>query len=263
MVGFAMALGGAMKGYGNATLDKMKADALAKREEALAQANFERQRILAGEARQFQTQQDESQRAFTREENEKGRAADQAYRDRSLGLEEQRVRLAQEQSGDVVQTEDGPAVRRGTTVEPITDKDGNRVRLQTTGKEKPADIATAEWLITNGVAKDPTEAFQLIKQGVKADATPAEVEKMVEAATKAEIDAGAVGADEIDAAREKNRARIEKVLGISKPDDGIKRTGGSSGTKENPAEVNNRSDWEKLPSGTFFTGPDGVLRTKP
>lgn len=217
MVGFAMALGGAMKGYGNATLDKMKAEALAKREEALAQANFERQRILAGEARQFQSEQDQAQRAFTQAENEKNRAADQAYRDRSLSLEEQRIRLAEEQSGDVVQTESGPGVRRGTTVAPLTDKDGKPVKLAGTTKGKPADVATAEWLISNGVAKDATDAFRLIKQGVKADVSPAEVEKMVETATKTELDGRfGVSPEEVQKIRENNRQRIEKNLGIVK-----------------------------------------------
>jgi len=217
MVGFAMALGGAMKGYGNATLDKMKADALAKREEALSQANFERQRVLAGEARQFQTEQDQAQRSFTQAENDKNRAADQAYRDKSLAQEEERIRLAKEQSGDVVQTETGPGLRRGTTVEPITDKDGKPVKLAGTAKDKPADVATAEWLITNGVAKDATDAFRLIKQGVKADVAPAEIEKMVETATKTELDGRfGVSPEEVQQIREQNRTRIEKNLGIVK-----------------------------------------------
>jgi multidrug efflux pump subunit AcrA (membrane-fusion protein) len=217
MVGFAMILGGAAKGYGEATLDKLKADALAKREEALSQANFERQRILAGEARQFQVQQDESQRAFTREENDKNRAADQAYRDRSTALEEQRIKLAQEQSGDIVQTETGPGLRRGTIVEPLTDKDGKPVKLAGTTKDKPADVATAEWLIQNNVAKDATDAFRLIKQGVKADVSPAEVEKMVETATKTELDGRfGVSPEEVQKIRDNNRQRIERNLGITK-----------------------------------------------
>lgn len=209
MAGFAMALGGALKGYGNATLDKLKADALAKREEALAQANFERQRVLAGEARQFQTQQDEAQRAFTREENEKSRSADADYRRQSLDLDRRRVDIAERDSGEVMQTPDGPVLRRGATAEPVVDENGNRVKTLSAGKDKPADIQSAEWLIQNGVAKDATEAFQLIKQGVKADPNPADIEKMVETATKTELDGRfGVSPEEVKQIREQNRARI-------------------------------------------------------
>lgn len=217
MAGFAMALGGALKGYGNATLDKLKADALAKREEALAQANFERQRVLAGEARQFETAENEKARTAQIAEKEKDRAADQQYRESSLDIQRQELDLRRQQTGDVVQTETGPGLRRGATVEPLVDTQGKPVKLAGTTKDKPADVATAEWLITNNVAKDATDAFRLIKQGVKAEVSPAEVEKMVETATKTELDGRfGVSPEEVQKIRDNNRARIEKNLGITK-----------------------------------------------
>lgn len=243
MSGFLMALGGAMKGYGSATLDQMKADALAKREEALAQAKFERERLLAADTRRFQSAEDQKQRDFTGEQNdkqrafttaekEKDRAADTDYRTKSLDIQRQELDLKKQEAGDLIQTDQGPMLRRGTTASPITAEDGSTVKVTTTAKDKPADVATAEWLIQNKVAKDPTDAYRLIKQGVKADVAPAEVEKMAETATKNEFDGSYLkpSAEEYQAARDRNRARIEKNLGLDQKQDEPKAAADSAKT---------------------------------
>lgn len=240
--GFMMALGGALKGYGDATLDQMKADALAKREEALSQANFERQRLLAADTRQFQADeaqkqrdftagQDDKQRAFSTSEKEKDRAADTDYRTKSLDIQRQELDLKKQEAGDLIQTDQGPMLRRGTTAEPIKSADGTTIKVTATDKDKPADIATAEWLIQKGVAKNYEDAWTKVKQGVKADVQPADVEKMVETATKTELDGKfGVSEDEIQSIREKNRARIEKNLGLSQQKNGKPASGDQAST---------------------------------
>lgn len=240
--GFMMALGGALQGYGNATLDQMKADALAKREEALAQAQFERQRLLAADTRQFQADEaqkqrefqsgeEQKQRDFTISENDKNRSADQTYRQQTIDLQKRTADRADQDAGDVMQTSDGPVLRRGSTVTPITDDKGNRVKTMTIDKDKPADIATAEWLIQKGVAKDYEDAWQKVKQGVKADPQPADIEKMVETATKTEIDGKfGISPEEVEATRERNRARIMRNLNVSEQKNGKPASGDQAST---------------------------------
>lgn len=153
----------------------------------------------------------------TRAENAKNREADQQYRNDTLDIQRRAADRADRESGDLIQTQDGPMLRRGTTAEPIVGQDGKPVKMIAPSKDNPADVVTMEYLITKGVAKDHNDAWNKVKQGVKADPQPSDVEKMVEAATKTEV-AGQFGlsSEKIQEIREKNRARITQNLGVDK-----------------------------------------------
>lgn len=231
--GLMMALGGALKGYGDATLDQLKEEAKAKREEALANAQFERQRALAADTRQFQSEEAQKQRDFTMGENEKNRieaektrADTQSYRDKSINIQQQELDLKKQGAGELKDTPDGPVRILGSTAEPITDEAGNRIKTLTTAKERPADVVTMEYLIQKGVAKNYDDAWNKVKQGVKADPQPADVEKMVEQATKTETQ-GQFGlkSEDIQKIRDSNRERIMKNLNVGQQQNQPQSTG--------------------------------------
>lgn len=246
--GLLMALGGAMKGYGDATLDELKEAAKAKREEALADAQFERQRALAADTRQFQSDETQKQRDFSMGENEKSRAesaknreSDEAFRRDTLEIQRRTADRADRDSGDLIQTQDGPMVRRGTTAEPVVGKDGKPVKIMSPSKDNPADVVTMEYLITKGVAKDYDDAWTKVKQGVNPQAEPADVERMVETATKTELDGKfGVSKEEIQKTREENRARIMKNLGMDKQQG--QSSGPSSGDTDKDAFIKQSID---------------------
>lgn len=105
------------------------------------------------------------QRDATRRQHETSeRLASQDYesgRDRAKWARED------ETAGDLHTAEDGSVVRvhkgKGSTV---TGPDGKPLRLRQTPKDgsTPADVATAEWLIRQGVAKDATEAWDKVRR---------------------------------------------------------------------------------------------------
>lgn len=229
--GFLMALGGALQGYGSATFDQLKAEALAKREEALSQAKFERERLLAADTRQFESGEKQKQRDFEADENAKTRADTADYRSKSLDLQNQELELKRKTSGNVLQTPDGPVYQNGDKAVPITDDKGERVKTLLTDKDKPADVVTMEYLIQKGIAKDYEDAWQKVKQGVKADPQPADIEKMVETATKTEIDGKfGISPEEVEATRERNRARIMRNLNVSDQKNGKPASGDQAST---------------------------------
>lgn len=155
MAGLGMIFGGMAKGYGDGLVEQAKA----KREEALAQLKFERDRQLAGEARSFQAEQDEKTRAFQSNENALTRSADADYRNKSLGLQERTLSLQEQNSGEVLKGTDGDYVRRGTTAVPITDEAGNRISQRT---ETVRDLTPAE---KEARGLDPKKPYQVDQTG--------------------------------------------------------------------------------------------------
>jgi hypothetical protein len=55
----------------------------------------------------------------------------------------------------------------------------------------------------------------------------------------------------------------DKIFGSNSPQSDGQPALGAQGTTTNPYRVSSREDVEKLPSGAFFMGRDGVLRSKP
>lgn len=147
LLGFALA--GAATGAGQG----MIAEARAKREAAME--DLRNQRLMAREDRQFDRQTQLQDRQFDRQD---------ARDERQWSRQQERDAMS---GGDLIRLEDGTtAVRRGGTVAPLTDSEGNPVNVAQTGSDRapPADVATAEWLINQGVASDPADAWRLVRQ---------------------------------------------------------------------------------------------------
>lgn len=114
--------------------------------------------------RDFQGGEADEARDFTGRQNDKERQhqSDEKMLDRDTTVtENDKTRKA---NAEIVTGEDGTNyVREGDTVKPLTDKDGKPVKLAGAAKDKPAEVATAEWLVQNGVATDAASAWKLVR----------------------------------------------------------------------------------------------------
>lgn len=155
MVGFGMILGAAASGWSNAELDEIKEQRKARLEELDRQYKADE----AEKDRQFRKTEGQTDREasrenlrnsqeFTRSENEKNRAA----------------------NGDLITTDTGDTmVRVGDRATPLKDAEtGKTVRAAAKSTDKPAEVATAEWLVQQGVAKDSDQAWKMVR-GARTD----------------------------------------------------------------------------------------------
>lgn len=131
--GAGFVLGGALKGVGDAWMK----DIMASREEARdAIAN---DRLVARE---------EADRAFRASEGEKNRQAQR------------------ENQGQYATGAGGETYRlQGDKATPVTGPDGKPIKglgTKSTGQD-PADIKTANWLMQNGIAKNPKDAWEIVR----------------------------------------------------------------------------------------------------
>lgn len=199
LLGFLAA--GAVKGAG----DGIVAEARARREAAIAE--LEHSRLVGREQadRDFRSREAAIDRDFRASEAAKGRAA---------SAEENRLSRM-----DTITAEDGTTmIRDGDSVRPLKGEDGKPVKVMGTSKDsKTADISTAEWLIKNGVAADPAEAFRMVRSAREGQTTAADIEKMVETAVKTDIGDSFTPPDpaEVDALRTRHRERLMKNLGLT------------------------------------------------
>ena len=139
---FAYALGGALQGFGGG----LKEQAIAKREAALA--DLANQRLV---------QREEADRAFRREEGERSRLfeSEQHRMNREFQLDSRQ--------GDLIDMGDGKfGVRKGSTVEPLVDTEGNPAAVNKktgrwmTAEEKQdagIDQKASIWIEADGTPK--------------------------------------------------------------------------------------------------------------
>jgi len=148
--GLFAVLGGAMKGYGTGVLESAKA----KREAALREVEEARADRRAQDDRDFRSKEAEIGRSAQATENDKDRA--------SRSSEAAATRAG---AGDYATTDTGDSVFvQGGVAKPVTGADGKPVKLAgTKSSDKPAEVATAEWLIQQGVAKDSSEAWKMVR----------------------------------------------------------------------------------------------------
>lgn len=148
MVGFGFILGGAAKGLGTGFVEQAKA----KREAALEELRYQRQ-----------TERDQTERDFRAGESQKDRdfRSSQSDADRAFRAEEsERTRAA---GGDIMTGADGGSYRvQGSEARPIVGPDGETFKGAPKSTDTPAQVQTAEWLIRNGVAADPAEAWDKV-----------------------------------------------------------------------------------------------------
>lgn len=214
LLGFLAA--GAVKGAG----DGIVAEAKAKREAAIAE--LEHSRLLSREQtdRDFRSSEAAIARDFSASESAKSRAA---------SAEEGRLGRI-----DTLTAEDGTTLLRdGETVRPLKGEDGKPVKTLSTSKDsKPADVASAEWLIKNGAATDAADAWSKVRSAREGQTTAADIEEMTEKAVKTELGDSFTppSPEQVQESRDRNRARIMKNLGIGDTADG-------GGSAPDPAKV--------------------------
>jgi len=141
MAGFlAYMAAGAAQGVGASMIEEAKA----RREERLSELQNNRLVDREREGRQFSAAENEKSRAFTSEQN----------------------RITRESGGDAITLEDGTiGIRQGTSLKPLTGPDGKPVKgVAKSAGDAPADVQTAEWLVQKGVAKNPAEAFRMVRE---------------------------------------------------------------------------------------------------
>jgi len=116
------------------------------------------------EDRSFRSGEARTERDWRSGEGDKERQhqSDEKMLDRDTTVtENEKTRKA---NAEIVTGEDGTNyIREGDTVKPLTDKDGKPVKLAGAAKDKPAEVATAEWLVQNGVATDAASAWKLVR----------------------------------------------------------------------------------------------------
>lgn len=140
MAGFGMIVAGAAKGLGTGIVEKARAQ----REMMMKMLDEQTQDRRLGEERAFRSGEAEKARKFEAEQNQLTR--------------DSKVEYGTSATGDTMAI-------RGTKAEPVLGADGKPVKLST-GKTDadPAEVKTAEWLVKNGVAKDPAEAWSLVRR---------------------------------------------------------------------------------------------------
>jgi hypothetical protein len=141
LLGYALA--GGLAGYGNSLVEEAKA----KREAAMEELRNSRLMEREDRDRSFRTSEREASQGFSAREN----AANRQFQSESRG--------------DLVTLDDGSTgVRVGSTVKPLTDAEGNQRRVVSRdGTNTPAEVRTAEWLIQNGVAENPEDAWRQVR----------------------------------------------------------------------------------------------------
>jgi hypothetical protein len=120
--------------------------------------------------RTFRAGEGDKDRGFRREEREddQGFRGGEAEKDRKFRSEE--AERSREDAGELVTGADGASYsRRGSKVSKITDEEGKPVKLAgQRPDDAPAEVQTAEWLIRQGVAASPEEAWRLVR-GARTD----------------------------------------------------------------------------------------------
>jgi hypothetical protein len=146
---FAYLAAGAAEGVGDSMVERAKE----KREAALRQleADMQHRRLLEREGldRDFRRSEAETDRAFRAKEGNLNRE------------------VAREGQRELVPTRGGKSGTIGGdgVWRPSVDESGAPVDLMTTSKDsKPADVATAEWLIANDVADGPEDAWNKVRR---------------------------------------------------------------------------------------------------
>lgn len=146
----AFLVGGAVAGLGENILVQAKA----KREAAMRLIEEQRQDARTDREMKFRSDEAKIGRDAQSAENEKERSA-----------RSKEAALTRENQGEYSTTADGTTVRiQGDKATPVNGPDGKPIKLAgQKGTDKPAEVATAEWLIQQGVAKDPTDAWRLVR----------------------------------------------------------------------------------------------------
>jgi hypothetical protein len=230
MAGFGMILGGAMSGWSDARLDEIKAE----REARLQELEAQRQDRRLAEERDFRSKEAEIGRNFDASQTEKSQAFTSSENQKERDYRSTEAGKAREASGDLVTDDKGTTYSRtGSTAKPLVDDKGNPIKVASGGKaaDKPAEVSTAEWLISQGVASTPAEAWKMVRSA------RADPDKSRASIYKAWLDAltkGALGTPDAADLQKQAQDATEKTLQYldQEPSDaGAGSQGGSGASK--------------------------------
>jgi hypothetical protein len=261
MAGFAMILGGAMSGWSDARLDEIKSE----REARLQELEAQRQDRRLSEERDFRSKEAEIGRNFDAGENAKTRTAASDARKETETFtsgESQKERdfrsteagKARDASGDLITDDQGNSYSRtGSKATPITDDKGNPVKVASGGRaaDKPAEVSTAEWLIQQGVASTPAEAWKMVRS---ARADPDKSRASIYKAWMDALTKGALGTPDAGELQKQAQDATEKTLQYldAEPDS----SGGGAGQDSGVSNVI-PSDPAKRTVGKTYTNKNG------
>ncbi len=242
----------------------------------VAEAKAKREAAIADLANTRLVQREDADRSFRSSEADKGRSfqASEGALDRSYRTEEaDKSRSATAEQGrlgriETVTRDDGTTMLRdGDKFSPATDSEGKPVKMLRTSKtEAPSDVRTAEWLVQQGIAKTPGEAWDKVRSAREGVTSPADVEKMTEAAVKTEFGSSLAppSPEEVQASRAKNRTRILQNLGLADdPASGKEsKPGAAPATVERPKGVTDAQVIAEAAAALKRGAPEDAVRTR-
>ncbi|TPN11738.1 hypothetical protein [Mesorhizobium sp. B2-1-2] len=283
MAGFAMILGGAMSGWSDARLDEIKSEREARLQELEAQRqdkrladerSFRSQEAEIGRqhdtsmqdrSEKFQAGQNDLTRSAARENREDTQSyeAGQSDIDRTYrsgeSQKERDFRLSEAQktrdaSGDLITDDQGNSYSRtGAKATPVVDDKGNPVKVASGGKaaDKPAEVSTAEWLIQQGVATSPADAWKMVRSARSdPDKSRASIYKAwLDALTK-----GALGTPDAGELQKQAQDATEKTLQYL---DEEPSNSGSGASQDSGADSVIPTDPAKRTVGKTYTNKNG------
>lgn len=244
MGGFGMILGGAMSGWSDARLDEIKAE----REARLQELEAQRQDRRLADERDFRSKEAEIGRNFEAGQTSKTEAFQSSENQKERDFRSKEAAAGREAQGDLINDDKGTTYSRtGSTATPLKDDQGNPIKVASGGKaqDKPAEVSTAEWLISQGVAKTPAEAWKMVRSA------RADPDKSRASIYKAWLDAltkGALGQPDAADLQKQAQDATEKTLQYldQEPGDAGGDTGSQGGAGSSKTAVPHTQDTEDV-----------------
>lgn len=242
-----------------AALGREHDTAMADRSEKFQSKENEINRAATRENREdtqkYQSGENQEERSFRREEREGGQDFESTEREKDRDYRSTEADKQREAAGDLVTDDKGNSYSRtGSKVKPITGDDGKPVKLATTGSaaSKPAEVSTAEWLVTQGVAPDAATAWKMVRSARSdPDKSRASIYKAwLDALTK-----GQLGTPDPAELEKQAREATEKTLQYLGDEDSA--GGGAAPAQDSGASSVIPSDPAKRVIGKTYTNKDG------
>lgn len=253
MAGFGMIIGGAMSGWSDARLDEIKAE----REARLQELEAQRQDRRLADERKFRHDEAEIGRNFDASQTSKAQTFQSTENQKERNYRSTEAEKQREASGDLITDDNGNSYSRvGSTAKPLTDNKGNPIKVASGGKtaDKPAEVSTAEWLIQQGVASTPAEAWKMVRS---ARADPDKSRASIYKAWMDALTKGALGQpDAVDLQKQAQEA-TDKTLQYLDQEGSDGQGGGAAATQGSGAADVIPSDPAKRVIGKTYTNKSG------
>lgn len=240
MAGMGMILGGAMEGWSEGRLSQIKAE----RDQRMQELQEARADKRTQADQEFRSREAEigAQRQVAENQRQEGVQATENQKQRDAAADS-KVDYSTNDKGETIAI-------RGNQATTVVDKDGKPVKLLPKSSDTPSEVATMEYLIKNGAAKDVQDAWGKVRQA-KSDPekSRAGIYKMWVTSLTA---SGTMSPDEIEAEALKRTDRAMSML----DDDG--QPANASGAAEGPGNVI-PPDPAKRVIGKIYKAPNGKM----